>query len=211
MLGGKNSPKLSPSSSAKNPFTADPFPMFQLTSTPKTNEKPSTWYLPIGEFILGRGAKPHINLGNDLSISRQHATIRITPGKFQPTSKKSRFKIEIHDGVFKKATNTWKRSATGTLVNEVALGDEWKELKTSTTLKFASLIVSVFFRKGGNNLDNDIHGCFLLLLLLLSLLRPLLLLLLTHTGLCSFFHHIASNDATFSVHFIGVQLENRHL
>ena len=185
--------------------------MFQLTSTPKTNEKPSTYYLPIGEFILGRGAKPHINLGNDLSISRQHATIRITPGKFQPTSKKSRFKIEIHDGVFKKATNTWKRSATGTLVNEVALGDEWKELKTSTTLKFASLIVSVFVRKGGNNLDNDIHGCFLLLLLLLSFLRPLLLLLLTHTGLCSFFHHIASNDATFSVHFIGVQLENRHL
>ena len=189
--------------------------MFQLTSTPKTNEKPSTFYLPIGEFILGRGAKPHINLGNDLSISRQHATIRITPGKFQPTSKKSRFKIEIHDGVFKKATNTWKRSATGTLVNEVALGDEWKELKTSTTLKFASLIVSVFFRKGGNNLDNDIHGCFLLLLLLLSLLRfllrPLLLLFLTHTGVCSFFHHIASNDATFSVHFIGVQLENRHL
>ena len=175
--------------------------MFQLTSTPKTNEKPSTFYLPIGEFILGRGAKPHINLGNDLSISRQHATIRITPGKFQPTSKKSRFKIEIHDGVFKKATNTWKRSATGTLVNEVALGDEWKELKTSTTLKFASLIVSVFFRKGGNNLDNDIHGCFLLLLLLLSLLRfllrPLLLLFLTHTGVCSFFHHIASNDATF--------------
>jgi hypothetical protein len=126
--------------------------MFQLTSTPKTNEKPSTWYLPIGEFILGRGAKPHINLGNDLSISRQHATIRITPGKFQPTSKKSRFKIEIHDGVFKKATNTWKRSATGTLVNEVALGDEWKELKTSTTLKFASLIVSVFVRKGEQQL-----------------------------------------------------------
>jgi pSer/pThr/pTyr-binding forkhead associated (FHA) protein len=113
-----------------------------ISSPPLSQE--SSWYLPIGEFIIGRGPKSQINIcktNRNKTISRQHATIRITHGNFTSTNKKSCFKVELHDGVFQKDTNKWKKSASGTFVDNQLLED-WVELTGIQLVKFSTLVVS---------------------------------------------------------------------
>ena len=52
--------------------------MFRIERKAAGDQPTSTWYLPVGEYIVGRGPKSNINLGKNNTISRQHATLRVT-------------------------------------------------------------------------------------------------------------------------------------
>ena len=109
--------------------------MFSLSST-ATNDK---WYLPVRTIIIGRGPKSMLNLGKNNTISRQHATLRITKGTFDPKTPNTLHKIELHDGIYKEDTKKWKPSASGTFVNDTQLLNDWVEVFETDVLKFSVL------------------------------------------------------------------------
>jgi len=99
--------------------------MFRIERKAAGDQPISTWYLPVGEYIVGRGPKSNINLGKNNTISRQHATLRVTKGNFNPSDPQTLHQVELHDGVYKQDTSTWKASASGTFVNNVPLVTDW--------------------------------------------------------------------------------------